>query len=758
MRTTLVLTVLALFLFTHHLNGDPVEVTTPIEHELEDLATDRLQLERDLYSYAPEVTTPIITIGPDNMPYTREDGDGLDTDVTTNPNAKGLSVLTIRDGQWVAYSFESAIESVLVNFDSIGTWSTDAHNDYRIVFDDDGHAYMLAYVWRGSNRYNLLLFSNDMCETWTAHQLPVGRVHPVLEQQDGHNDLSGPPAILTGEYGAPNNLNLILPTKSGSGGSATISIPTPINVATDARWTGHHSGGGNRAVGTAGYVYVSYAQNAAGTPQRVVQINRSTNTVVGSTSVCLDTIVGGDPDVTRPSAGIDDHNQPSITLDSDGYLHLITGAHHAPIYHYRPDSNNEANFTSWDWGTAQNIDDPMGGNAYDHRHTYVALVCDADDTLHVVTRSTDATYTMNLGYLRGTRDGSDWDWEKENLVEPAWSNYFNWHHHLSLDNKGSLWLSYQWFTTWFSADQHDAYEMTFHSDLGSVYGTNGSLSEYRDATPQDPALLVSYNGGDDWFLNGWQLSEAAPFEPYTDWQPWQFPEDSPTLSLRDESGNSHHASRLGYRAFPDEIDPHADSPTIADPRFTGTGLEFDGENDFVEGGDQGVYNETTGFTIFAVVKADPSTLGYIYTEGSSTVQAPFFGLYATSSGKLGVYANDAGNNVLLNVSASTTVFDDNWHTITYVQDAPSSGSANIQIWIDGKRETLTTNTLTTGSLSLDMQTIGAVGHRIGSIISQQNWYEGEVAQLTLYDKPLKKGEIRHLDTWARAKFWHVLEP
>ena len=114
-----------------------------------------------------------------------------------------------------------------------------------------------------------------------------------------------------------------------------------------------------------------------------------------------------------------------------------------------------------------------------NRQTYIGLVCGPDDTLHLVFRmwrsgtepfphSSHAT----LAYQR-KRPGKGWE-EPRVLVVAPFSEYSIFYHRLSIDRAGRLFLSYDyWSTFWFYRTDHRG---------------------------RRRALMMSPDGGDEWKL------------------------------------------------------------------------------------------------------------------------------------------------------------------------------------------------------------------------------------------------------------------
>jgi len=128
----------------------------------------------------------------------------------------------------------------------------------------------------------------------------------------------------------------------------------------------------------------------------------------------------------------------------------LAGAHGRPFQYAKSLKPNES---GGGWTEAV----PTGG---EWNQTYIGLVCDANDTLHVVSRvwrygeePHPASYFATLAYQR-KRVGGPWESPKS-LVVPPFSEYSVFYHRLTADRVGRLFLSYDcWSTYWFYRTDH----------------------------------------------------------------------------------------------------------------------------------------------------------------------------------------------------------------------------------------------------------------------------------------------------------------
>ena len=356
----------------------------------------------------------------------------------------GGGVATLRDGEWTTTELRGAVQSSDPMFEgrSFGMAST------KIAFDRAGDVYLLGTV----GRHVALLHSADGGKTFSPSLIP-GREDQSrafdLEQFSGHNVPDGPPPVLrytrTAEdpklkWRKVNDLELFLPEKV----DGRISLGEPILISKLCIGLAAHSGIPATVVSRDGRVHVVWAEatdpeeKVPGVPTYVATYDRRTRTL-------------GEPALVGYGAPPNDvHNSPSITMDSQGYLHVLAGTHGQPFQYARSLEPNDA---GRGWTEAE----PVGEGL---RQTYIGLVCGPDDTLHLAFRlwwyATDpfpASHHATLAYAR-KRPGEPWQ-EPRVLIVPPFSEYSVFYHRLTIDRLGRLFLSYDyWSTYWFYRTDH----------------------------------------------------------------------------------------------------------------------------------------------------------------------------------------------------------------------------------------------------------------------------------------------------------------
>ena len=372
-------------------------------------------------------------------------------------------VATWRDEHWATALLGSAVKSRTTAFEGTAF----AFSSTKIAFDRDHGLYVLATAGRTA----ALLHSTDGGQTFHAYAIPGGEDRPRsfdMEQFSGHNVSEGPPPILRYTQTARderliwrrlNDLELFVPTKK----DGRVAVGEPMLVSKQCIGLSAHSGIAASVVSRGSKVHVVWGEatdpktKVAGVPTYVATYDRDTGQL-------------GIPALVAHGAPANDvHNTPSITMDSQGYLHVLAGTHGRPFPYARSLKANDAH---GGWTEPVSAGENLG-------QTYIGLVCGPDGTLHSVFRlwrsgvdPFPASSHATLAYQR-KRPGQPWEPPRVLIVSP-FSEYSVFYHRLTIDRKGRLFLSYDyWSTYWFYRNDH--------------------LGRRR-------ALLLSPDGGDTWKL------------------------------------------------------------------------------------------------------------------------------------------------------------------------------------------------------------------------------------------------------------------
>ena len=253
-------------------------------------------------------------------------------------------------------------------------------------------------------------------------------------------------------WGGRSPLVVLLPKKTKDG----LVLGDPIKVVDCmAIGSGGHSGGTSFAVTTGHLTHIVYTTlpkdtKRGGNPVYIATIDRQTRTVVAR-----EFLVNADP--KNP----DVHTRPTITKDSKGYLHVLSGSHGQPFYSYM------RSLKPYDITGGWTKPVKLTG-----RQCYASIVCDKDDRLHSVFR--EWLPHPSLGYESAS--AADGKWSKSTtLVDAAKTDrmqkYGIFYHRLFIDRASNLYLSFTFFE--------------FKTNAKGNY-------------PQ--VLVVSRDGGDTWQL------------------------------------------------------------------------------------------------------------------------------------------------------------------------------------------------------------------------------------------------------------------
>jgi hypothetical protein len=374
-------------------------------------------------------------------------------DLNNQPFVRGEGRLwTAREGAWTSTPLPAGVSEA---------------ESTKIAFDGDNGLYLIASRGAGP----VLLHSADGGRSFSECPLKGPHAGPSLfdiEQFSGHNRPAGPPPILRYTLTARdprmfwhrvNTLELLLPAKR----DGKLVIGEPVLISRRCIGQSAHSGIPSSVVSCRSKVHMIWGEATArnerdrGLPTYVATYDRQTGRL-------------SDPVLVGHGAPANDvHNSPSITVDSRGYLHALTGAHGRPFQYARSRQPNDAH---GGWTRPVSLDPALSS-------TYVGLVCGPDDTLHLVFRNvrSDGVHHplgsyATLAYMR-KRAGGEWEKERPLVVAPL-GDYSIFYHRLTVDRLGRLFLSYDcWSTYWFYRNDHFGNRRT---------------------------LMMSDSGGDSWRL------------------------------------------------------------------------------------------------------------------------------------------------------------------------------------------------------------------------------------------------------------------
>lgn len=197
--------------------------------------------------------------------------------------------------------------------------------------------------------------------------------------------------------------------------------------------------------------------------------------------------------------GEDNHGGPALTCDSRGFLHVVFGPHsNQPFQHYRSAKPNDS--SKW-------VPQPRFGA----HPTYPSLVCDPDDTLHIIYRGgLERRHPYRLLYQRKPLD-EEWS-EPVALTRcpDQWKGYTHYHATLTISQSGVLHVAFNLYydgraklaghvkspdrgTTWQAADG---------SMVTLPVGTDSKAFFLRSETPLKVVNMVCDSTGEPWIAVG----------------------------------------------------------------------------------------------------------------------------------------------------------------------------------------------------------------------------------------------------------------
>ena len=391
-----------------------------------------------------------------------------------------------RDG-WTSYSITGAVRQRYPDY--AYSYYGGGSSKSRIVFDGDNDAYTLLDLRMKDERaQNVLMHSADGCRTWEIIELPEGRF--TMEHFTGHNLIERPPAVVifrpNGEHPAPwarpSEMLVFLPRKV----EGRIELGEPVSVTAECVGYAEQSGGASARAPLGGKPPRGWGgiagAGATGGPAYATTIDRRTRAVAPKVMLAHGAPVN------------DIHNMPGIALDSEGFLHVVTGSHGANFYYLK---SLQPNSTQAGWSepvptlTKGWIERKTGEER--GRQTYVSMVVDPEDTVHIAFRQwrqgVDAewfpeSYVGALSYQRKPKNGN-WS-EARPLVIPPGPGYALWFNQMAIDRRGKIFLSYNY-------NNHDPRALEPYKNLDGIH-------HFR-------SLLVSADRGDSW-----EMAEDEDFE------------------------------------------------------------------------------------------------------------------------------------------------------------------------------------------------------------------------------------------------------
>jgi hypothetical protein len=451
------------------------DVYAPIQHK------KYFKAEKEVYGYDPPFQPARVTFDANNRPYIRKNDCNTTNDFAFRCFTNQLIIQTLNSsGEWEYWDLSNIVKTYK---DQMFRSST--QTDERVIIDSDGDMYLAV-------EYNLepsllLLYSNDEGKNWQSY--PIQGVSMKFEPWPGRNT---PSILITNRDN--KELYFIIPQKLSNG---TLDLSHKIKLSDNA-WEPLNPGGYMSYSFSYGdltfFVWaesISSTPNENGTPSYIAVYNRTSGLLSQPYHIGNGGTYNGGTGLTEP------HNQPTLCLDSKGYIHVILGGHNEQFKYYK--SKYPLNITKWE--APVYLGDPNIDNVQ-NKLTYPALLCGKDDTLHLAMRSIIPTYSFTLSYTR-KKTGQGWEKIKP-LVLPFRAYYGHWYHQLNMDNNGVLYLNYWYLANNLFDDELEAYQQKWPDEdinlSGAYKPTNNTYWWNLYPLYHSPAMLVSYDNGDSWKL------------------------------------------------------------------------------------------------------------------------------------------------------------------------------------------------------------------------------------------------------------------
>ena len=414
------------------------------------LKIDKTLTLEEQFGYAPSYTRNVPGFDAAGNAYIRSRSAGRDD----------TSYVATQNGAvWERRDLLEALRSAYPDF--AGTVGAGGYFSARIIFDVQDRAYtVLTIRTEEGDLHNVLLYSLDDCQTWLAAELPfgdrpawfdgknVGNV--ACEHYTGHNPLDGPPFIAVwrrvgpwpGDWADRQALYVLQPYFE----DGRLVIPEPVFV-TDRFLGMLQCGGDSSFAATLGdKTFFAWAQvtteGHGGSPTYVGVYDRTLGSVVQRRLVA------------RVKSINDCHTTPGVCLDSQGYVHVVAGAHSHPFKYTHSLLPGDASL----WTQAQPVlmsgwverrSDADGWG----RQTYVSLVCDKNDVLRLVYRQNRLGVDRWLDWgetyalcMQSRPPNASWSSPRMLAVGTVSEQYANYNQHLAISPSGRLFLSFSYYT------------------------------------------------------------------------------------------------------------------------------------------------------------------------------------------------------------------------------------------------------------------------------------------------------------------------
>jgi hypothetical protein len=165
--------------------------------------------------------------------------------------------------------------------------------------------------------------------------------------------------------------------------------------------------------------------------------------------------------------------------------------------------------------------------------------------------------------------------------------------------------------------------------------------------------------------------------------------------------------------------------------------DFDGNDDYIDIGDIGLYEISRQYSVSAWIKSPAGKDEYILSEGSNTEDPDgFWGITSSTTSPyevVRIYIRNDNNNVLLNVDGTVPVKDGTWNHICWIDN-----NGDYYLYINGSLDI---------SGTYPYEKIHTENTQIGRWLNEGNhsgYQSGTIDDLRIYDRTLSLPEIKAL--------------
>lgn len=162
----------------------------------------------------------------------------------------------------------------------------------------------------------------------------------------------------------------------------------------------------------------------------------------------------------------------------------------------------------------------------------------------------------------------------------------------------------------------------------------------------------------------------------------------------------------------------------------GDALKFDGENDYIEVGDDSSLDIDNEITISAWIKTtNDGNYKKIITKMDSSNNNGYW-LQVNNDGRMhGLIKN--GGTSLISLFSTETVYDDSWHHVVFTYD---SSDGNAYMYIDGSEDG-------SDSSGTDIGTNNVPLYLSGHVEKAEHYFNGTIDEVMIFDRALSSTEI-----------------